>query len=430
MKAALLTVVAASLVSSLAALAAGIVGTDRAETIRGTVGADRISARAGDDRVFGLAGDDVLTGGLGRDVVDGGAGADRLLLRDGDPDVARCGRGRDTVLADGADTVFGDCETLQISPPLPLAPPPRPVVPGPYGGRTTQGELVVNRSGAGIRQPVFMAATLWLTPVLAVGLYGLGIPTPAALAIALVAAAVVAAIVSEPLASTLRPAESSRVVMIAVTIVTLVAIVQIARLSVFMGNVNRRDLSMDPSDVWRTQHCCLTAYSEAARFAAENTHNIYETSLYEPRFMDDLKVDPYHYPPAFLLLPRALQLVTDDFLRLRAVWFSIQALVLGGIALFLPWWIGGKPGAYALAGAVLFLATPQSLFSLQQGNFQTTAIAVAVGASSCCGRSVSGRLPSCWRSYRSRRYFLASWCSIWQRRGAGGKPRGLPCRPR
>lgn len=44
MKAALLTVVAASLVSSLAALAARIVGTDRAETIRGTVGADRISA--------------------------------------------------------------------------------------------------------------------------------------------------------------------------------------------------------------------------------------------------------------------------------------------------------------------------------------------------------------------------------------------------
>lgn len=238
----------------------------------------------------------------------------------------------------------------------------------------------MNRSAAVIRQPVFMAATLWLTPVLAVGLYGLGIPTPAALAIALVAAAVVASIVSEPLAVTLRPAESSRAVMIAVTVVTLVAIVQIARLSVFMGNVNRRDLSMDPSDVWRTQHCCLTAYSEAARFAAENTHNIYETSLYEPRFMDDLKVDPYHYPPAFLLLPRALQLVTDDFLRLRAVWFSIQALVLGGIALFLPWWIGGKPGAYALAGAVLFLATPQSLFSLQQGNFQTTAIAVAVWA--------------------------------------------------
>ena len=142
MKAAILTVVTASLVSSLAALAAGIVGTDRAETIRGTASADRISARAGDDRIFGLAGDDVLTGGLGRDVINGGAGADRLLVRDGTRDVAGCGSGRDTVWADGADVVLGDCETLRISPPEPLAPPPRAVVPGPYAGRTTQGELV------------------------------------------------------------------------------------------------------------------------------------------------------------------------------------------------------------------------------------------------------------------------------------------------
>jgi len=142
MRAALLTAATASLVLTLAALAASIVGTNGPETIRGTPGADRISARAGDDRVFGLAGDDVLTGGLGRDVVNGGAGADRLLVRDGVRDIAGCGTGRDVVVADGADVVLGDCETLRISPPEPQAPPPRPVVPGLYGGRTTQGELV------------------------------------------------------------------------------------------------------------------------------------------------------------------------------------------------------------------------------------------------------------------------------------------------
>jgi RTX calcium-binding nonapeptide repeat (4 copies) len=124
------------------AVAASIVGTDGAETIRGTPGADRISARAGDDRIFGLAGDDVLTGGPGRDVLNGGAGADRLLVRDGVRDVAGCGPGRDVVVGDGADVVLGDCETLRISPPEPQAPPPRPVVAGVYGGRTTQGELV------------------------------------------------------------------------------------------------------------------------------------------------------------------------------------------------------------------------------------------------------------------------------------------------
>ena len=231
-----------------------------------------------------------------------------------------------------------------------------------------------------MRKAAFIVVTLWLTPVIAAGLYGLRLPGPAAVVVALVAAAGVASLVSRPLATTLQPAEPSAAVMIAVAVVTLVAIVQIARLSVFMSKVGRPDLSIDPSSVWRIQHCCLTAYTEAARLAAEGTRNIYEATLYEPRIMDGLKVDPYHYPPPFLLMPRALQALTADFLHLRALWFSIQALVLGAVAMALPWWIGGRQGAYALGGAVLFLATPQGLFSLQQGNFQTTAIAIGVWA--------------------------------------------------
>ncbi len=133
-------VVAASLVFVLAALAAGIVGTDRPETIRGTAGPDRISGRGGND---------VLIGNGGRDVVDGGRGADRLSLRDGERDTAICGPGRDVVLADGADVVLGDCEVLRVVPPDPVAPPPRPVVPGLYGGRTTQGQLVTFEVSSG-----------------------------------------------------------------------------------------------------------------------------------------------------------------------------------------------------------------------------------------------------------------------------------------
>jgi len=166
MRVALLTFATASLVVTLAASAAGIVGTDGAETIRGTPGADRISARAGDDRIFGLAGADVLTGGLGRDVVNGGAGADRLVVRDGARDVAGCGLGKDIVVGDGADVVLGDCETLRISPPDPQAPPPRPVVPGLYGGRTTQGQLVTFQvsSGGTLSQLVLPVIELSCSP--------------------------------------------------------------------------------------------------------------------------------------------------------------------------------------------------------------------------------------------------------------------------
>jgi RTX calcium-binding nonapeptide repeat (4 copies) len=162
MRQALLLGLAIAGVAALPALPATILGTGGSETIRGTAGVDRISAGAGDDRVYGLAGGDVLTGGPGRDVVRGGAGSDRILLRDGEPDTAVCGRGRDTALVDGADVVLADCETMRVLPPDPLAPPPRPVVPGEYGGRTTQGELVTFRvdSGGALTRLAFAAIHL------------------------------------------------------------------------------------------------------------------------------------------------------------------------------------------------------------------------------------------------------------------------------
>jgi hypothetical protein len=156
-KAALAAAVAASLVVVATALAASIVGTSRPDTIRGTPGPDKL---------YGLAGNDRLVGGAGQDAVYGGAGADWLLLRDGARDVAVCGPGRDTVLADGADVVFGDCETMRVLPPDPQSPPPRPVVAGVYGGRTTQGELVTFQvdSGGALSRLGFPAIQLVCAP--------------------------------------------------------------------------------------------------------------------------------------------------------------------------------------------------------------------------------------------------------------------------
>jgi RTX calcium-binding nonapeptide repeat (4 copies) len=152
--------------SALPAFALTIVGSNGSDRIRGTRGADRISAREGDDRVYGLAGDDVLTGGPGQDIVRGGRGSDQLSLRDGSRDVAACGPGRDTVLADGADVVLGDCETMRVVPPDPQSPPPRPVVPGVYGGRTTQGELVSFQvdSGGALTRLAFPAIRVRCAP--------------------------------------------------------------------------------------------------------------------------------------------------------------------------------------------------------------------------------------------------------------------------
>jgi Ca2+-binding RTX toxin-like protein len=154
----------ALLLAALPAFARGIFGTDGPDTLRGTAHADRISAGAGNDHVYGLGGNDVLIGGPGRDAVEGGAGSDRLVLRDGAGDVARCGAGSDTVVADELDTVWGDCETLRE--PGPAPPPTRSLVPGPYAGKTAQGEDVSFQvsSGGQLTKLVFAAIHLSCRP--------------------------------------------------------------------------------------------------------------------------------------------------------------------------------------------------------------------------------------------------------------------------
>jgi dipeptidyl aminopeptidase/acylaminoacyl peptidase len=69
----------------------------------------------GDDSAWSFAGDDVLEGGPGADSLDGGAGDDRLVGGPG-RDALTCGPGRDVAIADAADTVAKDCETVRRLP--------------------------------------------------------------------------------------------------------------------------------------------------------------------------------------------------------------------------------------------------------------------------------------------------------------------------
>ena len=104
-----------------------IVGTDAGERITGTRNAEEIRGRGGSDEI---------TDGLGRDLVYGGKGSDNLIGYGGDTsvdrfygghgndvvqsrdvpavkDVVSCGPGTDTVYADKADVVGGDCERVR-----------------------------------------------------------------------------------------------------------------------------------------------------------------------------------------------------------------------------------------------------------------------------------------------------------------------------
>ena len=232
-----------------------------------------------------------------------------------------------------------------------------------------------------MRKCILVAATLWLTPVIAVGLAGLGMAHGFSIGIGFVLAAAVATWASSPLATTLSPVLLGRPALtVVVILVAVAAIFQIARESVFMADSTKAAYSVMPGDPWRVEHSCMSAYVEAARFAQVGGENVYDPTLYQPRHIGALKVDSYHYPPPFLLLPRALRLVTADFFQLRALWFSIQTLVFAGAVGALAVWIGGAIGAFALLGGAAVLTTPSVLYSLQMGNFQTTAMALGAVA--------------------------------------------------
>jgi hypothetical protein len=127
------------------------------DVVQGGEGNDVVGGGAGDDDVDGSFGDDQIDPGPGRDAVSadlrGGDcgplwckspyGNDTVLARDGEVDSITCGAGTDRVVADAADVVAPDCETVERaggSVPGPGRTTPAPDPRGPRGPRGQGGE--------------------------------------------------------------------------------------------------------------------------------------------------------------------------------------------------------------------------------------------------------------------------------------------------
>jgi hypothetical protein len=244
----------------------------------------------------------------------------------------------------------------------------------------------------------------WLAPVVTAGLAGVGVPiVPAViLAVAIAGAATGWAVwvrrgVDWILDVFLAGPRIWLVIMLAGAVA---ACVWNARLTVFMIDSSRVSCSYEPGDPFLRGHSCFSSYAEGARFAAAGGVNIYETKLYAPETTagprrvigGNLRVDPYHYPPPFLLLPAAIRLAAPEFAATRAVWFMVQALLLAAALVMVSRWIGGVPGAWAAATGWLVLASPPVLMTLQVGNFQVTVYSLAIIAFVLVstGRELSG----------------------------------------
>lgn len=163
------------------------------------------------------------------------------------------------------------------------------------------------------------------------------------------------------------------------TISALAAVVQTARLASFMDDPVRREQSLFPHDPWYVQHCCLTAYSEAARRADSGTANLYLDEAPPGTMVGPFSADKFHYPPPFLLLPAAVQRATGgDFLRVRSFWFGASALALlaamGAVAASFE----GTARLRAIGVApALWISMPVQL-GLQISNFQILVLAISM----------------------------------------------------
>lgn len=219
----------------------------------------------------------------------------------------------------------------------------------------------------------------WLTPALIVGVTGLTDSLIFACIVGLLAACAAAYWAAGLLNGIVSAAVSEHKKLAAIAIViSLVAIVQNARLAVYEHDVEKPQYSTVPGDSFRVRHNCFTSYSEAVRFAAANEGNIYKEELYRQRTIGPLRVDTYHYPPTFLVLPELLRAIDSDFFAQRRLWYGLQIVFFTAGVLGLAWWIGGATGGIAVLVSPFLLAMPHIVTTFQMGNFHVMAFPLAL----------------------------------------------------
>jgi hypothetical protein len=186
----------------------------------------------------------------------------------------------------------------------------------------------------------------------------------------------------------LDEAACSRGLKILSGVASVVALVQLARLAVFMIDPSQINYSFVPSSKWEVEHSCLSAYFISAQ-APSSGQDIYDDALFtmpdddpsqirKARTLGPFKIDVFEYPPTYLLLPRALMLLSPDFTHLRMLWFGATGGVVLLAFIVVARFMGPAAGTRALLLAPLVWVSFPTLSVLQKGNVQVTVIAAAM----------------------------------------------------
>ena len=176
-------------------------------------------------------------------------------------------------------------------------------------------------------------------------------------------------------------------------LLSLFSIFQTTKLSAFMGDAKRMELSMIPQLNFLKNHSCFSSYYHALQLAQAGEPNLYdskhwpdelelstkrEVSLNDSGPYAPFYLDNYMYPPQFLLLTGALSCVSKDFLVQRTLWFAFCGLFLALGFWIVAQWVGVQGKRHALWLIPLLWSAMVTLVTLQVGNVHHVVMVMAV----------------------------------------------------
>jgi hypothetical protein len=168
----------------------------------------------------------------------------------------------------------------------------------------------------------------------------------------------------------------------------VLALIQAVRLTVFMVDPTKVNFSTIPWSKWEAQHACWTAYFVAAE-SVNKVPDIYANSLYsmpddnpnairKPKMLGPFRIDVFEYPPPFILLPRAITSITNDFLRFRLLWFAFNGVVILIAMLIIARSLGPIIGTRAQMLIPVVWAGLPTVNTLQKGNVQLLIVSISM----------------------------------------------------
>jgi alpha-1,2-mannosyltransferase len=257
--------------------------------------------------------------------------------------------------------------------------------------RPAIGRRVVASLWAAAAMPYFVLS-LWVPAARAFGFFD-SVPIPVVVALSVLAGpALVAALprlaakVPEDLDRWLD-AENRKVLALWAA-GSLFALVSLGRMAVFLGDRSYESCSVLPGEPFVVHHSCLTAYVHGAILSTVPGANVYDEAFVSfpqgaplpptAALFAPFKLDAFGYPPPFLLLPRALLLLTTDFSSLRMVFAGASLLLTLFACARVATTLGGVAGRRMWLLTPIFMAAPAVLATLQVGNFHLAATALCL----------------------------------------------------